>query len=268
MGAQQHRAALGALSRAESRHPLLPALAAQGIGIVAVGLPTLVFFPSLLQQAMLLAMLQGGIAAIMARALQAPSWWLVIHIVFMPLVVGVRTLDLPAWTWPTGLILLLLVFWRTDRGQVPLYLSSRECVESVLPLLPSRPCRVIDLGCGDGALLRRLARARPDSRFVGVEHAPLPWLWAWLAGRSLPNLMIVWGSFWSLPLDGYDLVYAYLSPAPMSRLWAKATAEMSSGALLVSNSFAVPERMADSRIAVSDRAMTYFYVYRPAGMAV
>jgi hypothetical protein len=179
---------LGALSRAESRHPLLPALAAQGFGIVAVGLPTLVFFPSLLQQAMLLAMLQGGIAAIMARALQAPSWWLVIHIVFMPLVVGVRALDLPAWTWPTGLILLLLVFWRTDRGQVPLYLSSRECVESVLPLLPSRPCRVIDLGCGDGALLRRLARARPDSRFVGVEHAPLPWLWSRLAGSSLPNL--------------------------------------------------------------------------------
>lgn len=268
MGAQQHRAALGALRYAESRNPLWAALVAQGFGVVAVGLPTLVFFPSLLQQALGLAMLQGGIAAILARALRAPSWWLAIHIVFMPLVVGVRTLDLPTWTWPAGLILLLLVFWRTDRSQVPLYLSSRECAKSVLALLPSRPCRVIDLGCGDGALLRQLAQARPESRFVGVEHAPLPWLWARLAGRSLPNLSIVWGSFWSLPLDGYDLVYAYLSPAPMSRLWAKAAAEMRPGALLVSNSFAISDQVEESRIVVADRAMTYFYVYRPAGMAV
>ena len=55
---------------------------------------------------------------------------LAIHIVFMPLVVGVRALDLPAWTWPTGLILLLLVFWRTDRGQVP---SALNRAGSILP---------------------------------------------------------------------------------------------------------------------------------------
>jgi hypothetical protein len=42
------------------------------------------------------------------------------------------------------------------------------------------------------------------------------------------------------PLAGQDVVYAFLSPAPMKQLWAKAQAEMTPGSLFVSNSFPVP----------------------------
>jgi hypothetical protein len=45
---------------------------------------------------------------------------------------------------------------------------------------------------------------------------------------------------WQTPLADHDLVYAFLSPAPMSELWAKAQAEMRPGSLFVSNSFPVP----------------------------
>ncbi len=254
---------MGTLSR-ESRHPLLPALAAQCCGLIAVGLPTLVFFPGLLKHGLLLAMLQGGIAAMASRAMGAPPWWLAIHLAFMPLAVLARMLELPPWLWAAGFVLLLLVFWRTDRSRVPLFLSSHGAAETLLALLPSRPCRVIDLGCGDGALLRHLARNRPESRFVGIEHAPLPWLWARLAAGALPNLEIRRGDFWRHSLADYDLVYAFLSPAPMPRLWDKARAEMRSGAMLVSNAFAVPAQREDRRVNVGDGAMTYFYVYRPS----
>ncbi len=264
MGAQQHRTALGALSR-ESRHPLLPALAAQCISLVVVGVPVLAFFPALLAHPLTVALLQGLVAALLARWMRAPPWWLVIHLGFMPLAVVVRWLDLPGRLWPFGLLLLVLVFWRNDRNRVPLYLSSRQSAERLLQMLPDRPCRVLDLGCGDGRLLRYLARRRPDCRFVGVEYAPLPWLWARLAGASLGNLEILRRDFWNLPLSDYDLVYAFLSPAPMSRLWLKACREMRPGATLVSNSFPVPDTGEDARIAVNDRSMTYFYVYRPGG---
>ena len=267
MGAHQHRTALGPLSLAE-RHPLLSALAAQCFGLLAVGLPALLFFPALLNQVLLLAMLQGGFAALAARWMHAPPWWPPIHLGFMPLLVLVRMLELPGWIWPCGLGLLLLVFWRTDRGQVPLYLSSRGAADALLQLLPPGPCRVIDLGCGDGALLRRLAAARPECRFVGIEHAPLPWLWARMASRSLNNLSILRGDFWGHSLAPYDVVYAFLSPAPMPQLWVKASQEMAPDALLVSNSFAVPGQMESQRFAVNDRAMTYFYVYRPGCIAV
>ncbi len=267
MGSHQYRAALGPLSPLQ-RHPLLPALAAQCSSLLALGLPVLLFFPELLAHGLLLAMLQGGVAALMARWMQAPPWWLAIHLGFMPLVVLARMLELPGWIWPSGLALLLLVFWRTDRSRVPLYLSSRQAAESLLHLLPAGPCRVLDLGCGDASLLRHLAANRPESRFVGIEHAPLPWLWARLASRSFGNLNIVHGDFWRHSLAAYDVVYAFLSPAPMPELWVKASREMAAGAILVSNSFAVPGQLEARRIEVADGAMTYFYVYRPGGSAV
>jgi hypothetical protein len=116
--------------------------------------------------------------------------------------------------------------------------------------------------------LRALARARPDCRFIGIEHAPLPWLWARLGSISITNLSIHHGDFWRHPLGAYDLVYAFLSPVPMPRLWLKAEAEMRPGALLVSNSFRVEDQPEEARVAVNDRAMTYLYVYRPGRTAV
>lgn len=267
MGARQHRSALGSLSR-ETRHPLLPALLAQACGLVAVGLPTFLFFPALFANGLLLAMLQGGVAALVSAWMAAPPWWLAIHLAFLPLVVMARMLELPAALWAGGFFALLLVFWRTDRSRVPLYLSSPQAADVLLNLLPPGPCRVLDLGCGDASLLRRLARKRPESQFVGLEHAPLTWLWARVASGGLPNLSVRREDFWRHRLTGYDLVYAFLSPVPMARLRDKASAEMNSGAVLVSNSFPLPDLAEDMRIAVGDRAMSYFYVYRLRGGAV
>ena len=221
-------------------------------------------FPALLAQPLGLAAAQGSCAALVSYLLRGPVWWLPIHLGFMPLAVLALGLGLPSWVWLAGFIMLLLVFWRTDRSRVPLYLTNAASSEALLKLLPAAPSAAIDLGCGDGGLLRRLAGARPDCRFVGFEHAPLTWAWAWLRCRRLPNVEIRYGDFWTHPLGDYVLVYAFLSPVPMQRLWIKAKAEMTVDARLISNSFAVPDVRPESTVDVADGRQTRLYCYHPA----
>ena len=244
--------------------PLRPALLAQVLGALLAGGLILPFLPGLLAQPLGMAGLQGLCAALVSHLLRGPVWWLPIHLGFMPLAMLALGLGLPSWIWLAGFTILLLIFWRTDRSRVPLYLSSVAASEALAGLLPAEPIAMIDLGCGDGGLLRRLARARPDCRFVGFEHAPLPWAWAWLSCRNLPNVEIRFGDFWTHPLGGYALVHAFLSPAPMPQLWAKARAQMTSNALLVSNSFALTDIEPQRTVEVADGRQTHLYCYRPA----
>lgn len=244
--------------------PLRAAILAQVFGaLIAAGLAALAY-PKLLSQPLTLALLQGVAAAFTSHKLDAPPWWLPIHLAFMPLVVLARGLELaPAW-YLGAFLVLLLVFWRVDRSRVPLYLSNWETAAAVAALLPRGACRVADLGCGTGGLLRTLAQMRPDCQFLGVEHAPVPWLWARLACMGSPNCRIIRGDFWRWSLADFDLVYAFLSPTPMARLWLKAQREMKAGALLVSNSFAVPNARAARMIDIEDARATQLYCYRPS----
>lgn len=242
--------------------PLRDAVLAQLLGsLVAAALIYLVW-PRLWDTPLAAAAVQGSCAAMTAYKLEAPPWWIAIHLFFVPLVVAVGTLGIaPGW-YLAAFVACLLVFWRTDKGRVPLYLTNATAAAAVAGLLPPRPCHVVDLGCGDGGLLRQLARLRPDCEFVGIEHAPLPWLWARLRALRVPNVYIRYGDFWSQHLGLFDVVYAFLSPAPMGGLWQKAFEEMHADALLVSNSFAVPDVEPDRSVAVDDRRGTRLYVYR------
>ncbi|MBA3032897.1 MAG: class I SAM-dependent methyltransferase [Gammaproteobacteria bacterium] len=253
-------------SAPEPTSPLRAALLAQGGGVVFVlilafaltQLTQLAFW----QYPLVPAFLQGVAATLIAHWQRAPRWWLLIHLGFVPLVVGVQGFGIaPGW-FLAAFVLTLLVFWRTDQSQVPLYLSNRRTATALATLLPAAPIKMIDLGCGDGGLLRQLAKSRPDCRFIGIEHAPLPWLLARLRTRNLANVTVRRGDFWQEPLGDYGLVYAFLSPAPMPRLWQKARTEMAPGATLVSNSFAVPDIEPARVIEVADRRATKLYLYQ------
>ena len=246
----------------QDRPPLTQAVTAQGLGVLpAVGLALL--FPDLLAQPLAMAISQGLCAALISHLRRGPIWWLPIHLGFVPLALLTLRLGLPAWIWLAGFVLLLLIFWRTDRSRVPLYLTNTTAGAAIAGALPATPCNVIDLGCGDGGLLLRLARQRPDCRFTGFEHAPLTWAWAWLRCRQCSNVRIRYGDFWPHSLSGFDVVYAFLSPAPMPELWAKAQTEMADDARLISNSFEITGVAADQIIDVADRRATRLYCYKP-----
>jgi SAM-dependent methyltransferase len=158
---------------------------------------------------------------------------------------------------------MLLVNVATWRHRVPLFLSSAKAANHLLTLLPTHAgFRFIDLGCGTGSLLARLACARPDGRFTGIELAPLPYLMSRGRARRHDALDVRWGSFWRADLSRYNVVYAYLSPAPMARLWRKARREMRPGSLFVSNGFCVPGVAPAHSISVGDRVRSTLYVWQ------
>lgn len=209
-----------------------------------------------------LALVQGVIAALLALTFRAERWWLALHLGFAPaLVLAQRLAIAPGW-YLAAFALLLLIYWTSFRSRVPLYLTNRATASALLTLIPQREGMVfLDLGSGTGGLLRTLARQRPDCRFTGIETAPLPWLLSRL-GEAAPNLRLRRGDFWREDLGDYDVVYAFLSPVPMARLWHKARIEMRPGTLLVSNSFAVPDELASEIVEVGDRRRTRLHCYR------
>jgi len=201
-----------------------------------------------------------------ALLLKSARWWRWIHLGFTPLLAVALLLQIaPGW-YLAAFVVLALTYWSSFRTQVPLFLSNPLTAEAVARLLPrSRPPRLLDLGSGTGALLRPLARLRPDCRCDGIEAAPAPYLLSCLLCRRQPNISLARGNFWKIPWTGYDVIYAFLSPVPMPEVWRKACAELSPGALLISNSFPVEGVAPDEVIEVGDRRGTRLYCYRPAG---
>ncbi len=207
-------------------------------------------------------LLQGVLAATLGACLRLPAWWVPLNLLFIPAAVAVHQLNLPPTLFCAGFILLTLVFWTTFRTRVPLYLSSREAGEKLAELVPQAPgAALLDLGCGFGGLLRQLAALRPGARLEGVEIAPLPALVAWARLRGVPQCRVRRADLWRMDLSQYDVVYAFLSPAPMTALWDKVRREMRPGTLFVSNSFAVPGVDPDRVLPLAGRG-DHLYVWR------
>ncbi|WP_217125284.1 class I SAM-dependent methyltransferase [Hydrogenophilus thiooxidans] len=208
--------------------------------------------------------IQAVCAAALAWWLASDRWWIPIHLAFTPAIIAAQQLAIAPYWYLVAFVASWLIFRNTIRTRVPLYLSNAQAVEAIAEQLPSdRPFRFLDLGSGTGALLLPLARRFPNGTFVGIESAPLPlWLARWQAqGQS--NLVYLSGDIFSESWRGYDFVYAFLSPAPMARVARKARNELAPGAVLISNSFPLPDQE-PSRVQPLDaagRRTLYWYPF-------
>jgi hypothetical protein len=187
-------------------------------------------------------LIQAAAAALICSALSMPWWWIVLNLAFAPaLWIGLAASVSPAWS-AAALLALVLVYGGTQRTRVPLYLSNSTAVRALRELLPTdRPITFLDIGAGTGTVLDAIARSHPQAIVRGVERAPLPFLIAFVrAFARARRYRVSWGNLWTTDLSGADVVYAYLSPAPMAALWEKARHEMRPGTLLLSFRFVIP----------------------------
>ncbi len=75
---------------------------------------------------------------------------------------------------------------------------------------------LIDLGCGDGALL--IAAAKRGLRATGYEINPLLVVIVWLRTRRYRGrVKVVWGNFWSKQLEPAEGIFVFLSDSYMAK---------------------------------------------------
>jgi hypothetical protein len=213
---------------------------------------------------------QGVAAALISHFARLARWWLVLQVALPPAGLALHESSVPAWIYLAIVVGLAAVFWNALGERVPLYLTNHRTVDAIDSLLPKgKTFRFIDIGCGIASVLSPLARRHPEAEFVGVESAPLPYVLGvirlWIVNRQNARLDFV--SLWDQSLADYDIVYCFLSPAPMAAVFEKAAAELKPGSLLVSNSFLVPGHAPDETVAVEDRRNTRLHLWRIGGPA-
>lgn len=207
----------------------------------------------------------GLLAMVVARMIALGRAWQVLIAIATPAMVLVPIYQLPTWIFPIVFLLLAGFYINGVREQVPLYLSNSKTQKTLADLMPpDTNVTFIDLGCGLGDIVTHVARARPQARVIGVETAPLSFLIAWARTKFFAgsNAEIKFQSIWDTDVTNADVVYAFLSPAPMTRLNDKIRAEMKPGSRFISNSFAVPGAEPDEIVAVDDMRETQLLIWR------
>jgi len=243
----------------DSLNPSVQAALTQLAATVAALLPVFVGLEITVAQ---WSIVQGAIAMRIAMLTGAARWWLPLHLFFAPAIVGAQSLAVSPLWWAGAFAAVAFVFGSTFRTQVPLFLTAGHVRSRLAELLPQdRSIRFVDLGCGLGTVVAGLKKLRPECEFHGVELAPFPFIVSSLhAGRR--GCAIERRDLMSVNLSAYDVVYAFLSPAPMPELWAKAKREMRPGSLFVSLAFAVPGVEPDESLSVSGRQRHTLHVWK------
>ncbi len=145
-----------------------------------------------------------------------------------------------------------------------LYVStSRKRITALFDTLPLQAGQtLVDLGCGDGRVLRQ-AHRRFGVQAVGYELNPLAYLKARLlcAGRS--GIKVLRRDFLKAEFTDADMVFCYLFPDVMSDVAAKLKAELKAGATVASCNFAMPGFIPD-RILRPQGGLHHdpIYIYR------
>ena len=100
---------------------------------------------------------------------------------------------------------------------------------------------VIDLGSGDGAWTRHVAKQLPEANVVGLEFAWPSFLWSRFLARVLgfKNLSYQRADFFAYDMSQVDAVMMYQSVFLIERISQKLKSDLKPGAIVLSNRYAL-----------------------------
>lgn len=249
------------LSKNFERFPLMAALVAQLISLLFIKIGIQIFHYNLSTFAFVF--LQATFSVFIGQVIfKLPKWFFLISILFPVLIVlAFNYLRIHSSIYGLLFLFFALTFSHTLKERVPLYLTNKKTHEALRNIIAERKAKsFLDLGSGLGGVVRAVAGSNINS--VGVESAPLLWGLSSFTSIILFQGKILRKNIWDTNLSDYEIVYAFLSPAIMSKLFLKIKNEMLPGSLFVSNSFAIEGVEASEIWELSDQRKTRLYFYK------
>jgi precorrin-6B methylase 2 len=125
---------------------------------------------------------------------------------------------------------------------------------------------IIDLGSGNGAFTRQMARAIPEAKVIGLEVSPqaLALSNALKKKQKLDNLEYKKADFFSYDLSEADAITMYLVHSLMERMGKKLHQNLKKGTLISSNKFRLgdgwePEKTMEVRSIYLHQKKVFIY---------
>jgi len=140
----------------------------------------------------------------------------------------------------TTLLMLLTFITNVFFAKVPYVPSSRARLAQIFKKFPFKKNQLVyDLGCGDGRFLIQ-AEKKFGVRAIGYEIAPLPYLIAIIYRLfSRSKVQIRFANFFKADLRDADLIFCYLYPEIVQKVYQKISLECRPGTKLISNTFSI-----------------------------
>jgi SAM-dependent methyltransferase len=218
-----------------------------------------------LSESLTLALFSGTVAAIvLASFLHLPSSWRVVNTIIPISAALSLAATLPGWIFAVPLLGLLATYAPAFWTRVPYYPTSKAAYPLILAEIPpNAPFTFVDIGCGLGDLLIFLKKHRPLGRFYGVEIGLAPYMVSKCKALTQGDgrISIGFQDLNKLSLEEFDYVYAFLSPAAMTKVWQKACLEMKPGSTFITNAFEV-SAPATYRVEIKDARRSSLFVHK------
>lgn len=164
----------------------------------------------------------------------------------------------------TGWLIFSVVnFVSLLRDKVPYVATPAWVQDWLVAHVPLRDgMTVVDLGCGDGRMLRTLLTKNPRMKAIGYERNWWPYGKALWQSQGLP-LTVLRKDFYRADLHDADVVYCFLMPAVMAKVERLLRAQLKPGSLVYSYAFPLPTWEPEQVVANPNlQRKSALYVYR------
>ncbi len=157
-------------------------------------------------------------------------------------------------------IFFLAILFIGGLSAAPYVPTKKNQVNFLLDNISLKPNELIlELGCGTGSVLFPMAQKFPQTKFVGFEIAPLPFLISWIKSFKYPNVKVQLKNIFKVNYNQADTIFIFLLDDCYPKLIKKMQSECKNNCQIITEAWALPNITPTKKIKEDNLLSVYFY---------